>query len=443
MKQNISISQKQKQKFSAKFSYSMNMLHMSHFDFETFVDLNLMENPLLEINNDSEYTTTYHEHEINYKTVRKNNSDEIQEFDIADEYQENLLNYIVMQLEMRIMNRKDMEIIQILIESFDSKGYLREELSDICKLLAISNEQGLYYLKLIQTCEPRGVGARNLSECLLLQLDEKDFNTMVARKIAKSYLDDVGKKDYDYIAKAENISIQEVEKAISIIKSLNPIPANGFSIQERTSFIVPDAVIEFNNDDLRIELNEDIDRKLNLNNDYMNLMKQTKLDEVSKAFLDKKLYDVTLLKYCARRRSLTIEKLITMLVEYQISFVKTGDKKNLRPLRLVDIETMTGFHASTISRAMHGKYFKCTHGTYPFQMLVPRTYSKKGRVQVSKNHIKEEMQEMIRSEDKEAPYSDQQVYILLKEEGFMTSRRSIAQYREELCIPSSAKRKIK
>ena len=435
MNQKLEVIQKQKQQFSPKLIHSMNMLQMGYHEMETLIDTSLLDNPFSDVDDHLISATNLVEKDVDYKKSRKHNND-LQEFDIADTNEVDLLSHVKMQLEKYIKTATDLQAITFLVESLDAKGYLNEEMSVVCNLFDLTDKEGMYYLKLLQSVEPKGLGARDLIECLLLQLDNNKSNSL-AKLIIESYLEYVGIKNYSYIAKAENVSIEEVKTAVSLIKEMNPLPANGFAIHERTTYIIPDAYIESEEDEIVIELNSGFEKKLKINENNLELYKQAKLDKDSKEFLSKKLQDFKWLQYCTTRRSITLKKIITALVDYQDVFFKTGEKRNLKPLRLIDIEEMTGLHSSTISRALQDKYFKCNFGTYPLRTLVPRTYSKRGSVSAPRNLIKEEIQEIIRLEDKQHPYSDQQIQVILKEEGFPVSRRSVSKYREELSIPSS------
>ncbi len=178
-----------------------------------------------------------------------------------------------------------------------------------------------------------------------------------------------------------------------------------------------------------------------MNTENYELYKSAACNAEAKAFLKEKLNDFKWLQYSISRRSVTLKKIIAFLVEYQAAFFQTGDERALKPLRLVDIAEQLKMHTSTISRAISGKFFQCEYGTYSFHFLVPRCYERQGEVTASIDTIRNEIKEIIRSEDKQHPYSDEKIHQLLEEDGFVISRRSVTLYRKECGIPSSRNRK--
>lgn len=441
MDYNIKLIQDQKQSFSPKLIPALNILQMGYYDLEKMIETTLIDNPFSEIDFDNASTMGIEENEADYKIVKKSNSDDSQEFEIGEDNEEDLVTYVMMQLANEIKNNKEKQIIEYILASLDTKGYLKEGIQDICNLLDLSEEEATHYLQLIQNVEPFGLGAKTLSECLLIQLQHLDRPTELAEIIVISYLPYVGEHLYDKIANKENVSIDEVMKAVETIKLLNPLPANGFAIKERTNFIVPDVYIDEDNSKLTLELNSNYEQKLKMNMDNLEIYKNGNLDKNSKEFLSKKLKDFNWLLYSTSRRSITLNKIIALLVDFQKDFLLTGDKKKLKPLRLSDLEEMSNLHSSTISRALQDKYFHCKFGTFPLKMLVPRVYAKNGEVSVSKNQIKDEIREIILNEDKTKPLSDQKIQEYLAEEGYTLSRRSVTLYREEMNIAKSKFRK--
>lgn len=261
--------------------------------------------------------------------------------------------------------------------------------------------------------------------------------------IINKYLDKVGSGNFDDIAKAENVSHKEVLEAVELIQSLNPIPANGFKVDTKTIYMVPDCyVLREENGEFLIEMNSGTDEKLVINKENLDLYKKSKFQKDEKAFLEKKLNDFRWLKYSAEKRQETIRKIITFLVQYQIEYFKTGNPKVLKPIRYIDIADQVDLHVSTISRAVTNKFFSCDYGVFSFRYLIPKSYKRQDNDLVSIDILKGEIKEIIAFEDKEHPLSDEKIHMLLEEEGFSVSRRSITLYRNECSIPSSKNRKI-
>lgn len=440
MKNTLEVVQKQKQQLSPNLVHSMNVLQMGYFEMVQMLNKSLMENPFFEVDGNPEVSAEFKDTGSSHSKVKKNNGD-VGEFDIPDNKGVDLKKHVMRQLLIFEKDKKDHEVFSYLADSLDSRGFLMENINYICEMFDLSSNQGMHYLKLLQSVEPKGIGARNLKECLMIQLMHEYEDLPLAEKIIDNYLEYVASNDYKSISKSENVSIAAVKEAVYVLKALNPIPANGFSFNDTTTYIVPDAYIEVTGEKIDIEINNGFENKLKISSECMNIYKMEDLDKECKDFLAKKLYDYKLVRYYTRRRKITLRKLIVALVSYQEAYFRTGKKISLKPLRLLDLEMMTGLHSSTISRALKDKYYQCDFGTFPLKTLVPRTYSKGNKAAVSREMLKEEIRQIILNEDKQNPYSDKQIQDFLIEEGFDISRRSVSQYRIELNISSSNKRR--
>ena len=388
MKQSLEIIQNQKQKFSSKLVPSMEILALSQHELESLVDASLMDNPFSDVDQNTISLKT-RDVDLDFKRVRKKQG-ELQEIAYADESQDDLFEHVIVQLYPHMQTKKDEEVFTVLLESLDSRGFLSETPDDLCRFLNIKKARLLQYLHVLQHVDPKGLGAKDTGECICIQLSEIEGSTL-AQHIVCSHLEALSTGDFLKIAKSEHTDVEHVKQALSLIRSLNPIPANGFRVREKTVFIIPDVYIR--------------------------------------------------LQYSISRRSVTLKKIIAFLVEYQAAFFQTGDECALKPLRLVDIAEQLKMHTSTISRAISGKFFQCEYGTYSFHFLVPRCYERQGEVTASIDTIRNEIKEIIRSEDKQHPYSDEKIHQLLEEDGFVISRRSVTLYRKECGIPSSRNRK--
>lgn len=440
MKQQFEIILNQKQKFSSKLVPSMEILTLSQQDLETLVDTSLMENPFSDVEQNS-LSLESREIDLDYKNVRKR-TDDNQEFEYADDSRDDLRAYVMPQLYPHMKTHKDEEVFTIIIESLDSRGFLAETEEDLCRFLNIKKNRFDQYLDIVKHCDPKGLGTRDVRECILLQLSElKD--SKLAQNIVKSHLEAVSDQRFDEIAKVESVGKEQVVDALALIQSLNPIPANGFKVNEKPLYIVPDVYIRKEDNRIIMEMNAKIQEKLKMNSDTVALYKASSFDQDAKSFLKKKLDEFKWLQYSVSRRAVTLEKIVTVLVEHQQDFFQSGDERRLRPLRLIDIADKLDMHPSTISRAIANKFFQCEYGTYPFRFLMPRCYEKQGEVTASIDTIRNEIREIIKNEDRQHPLSDEAIHQMLEEEGYLISRRSITLYRKECGIPSSRNRKIR
>lgn len=439
MRQQFEIIQNQKQKFSSKLVPSMEILSLSQHELESLVDTSLMENPFSDIEQ-NQITLESKDVDPDYRKVRKKQEDQ-HEFEAADEQQNELAEHVMPQLYPYIKTKRDEEIFTVLLESLDSRGFLAEAEEDLCRFLNIKKDRLTRYLNIMKHIDPAGLAAKDTRECILVQLSQMEGSAL-AQRIVESYLEAISVKDYNKIARLEHTTAAQVEDALALIQSLNPIPANGFKVHEKTMFIVPDVYIRKEDTTVIMEMNSRIQDKLKMNTENYELYKSSVYNEEAKAFLKEKLNDFKWLQYSVSRRAVTVKKIITFLVDYQMAFFLTGDERKLRPLRLVDIAEHLHMHYSTISRAISNKFFQCVYGTYSFHFLIPRCYEKQGEVTASIDTLKNEIKEIISAEDKESPYSDEKIHQLLEEDGFVISRRSVTLYRKECCIPSSRNRKI-
>lgn len=439
MRQQFEIIQNQKQKFSSKLVPSMEILSLSQHELESLVDTSLMENPFSDIEQ-NQITLETKDVDPDYRKVRKKQEDQ-HEFEAADEQQNELAEHVMPQLYPYIKTKRDEEIFTVLLESLDSRGFLAEAEEDLCRFLNIKKDRLNRYLNIMKHIDPAGLAAKDTRECILVQLSQMEGSAL-AQRIVESYLEAISVKDYNKIARLEHTTAAQVEDALALIQSLNPIPANGFKVHEKPMFIVPDVYIRKEDTTVIMEMNSRIQDKLKMNTENYELYKSSVYNEEAKAFLKEKLNDFKWLQYSVSRRAVTVKKIITFLVDYQMAFFLTGDERKLRPLRLVDIAEHLHMHYSTISRAISNKFFQCVYGTYSFHFLIPRCYEKQGEVTASIDTLKNEIKEIISAENKESPYSDEKIHQLLEEDGFVISRRSVTLYRKECCIPSSRNRKI-
>lgn len=438
MKQQFEIIQKQKQKFSSKQIPSMEILTLSHQELEALVDASLMDNPFSDIEQ-HQISLDAQEVDPDYKKVSKKQSE--QEFEVVDDNQNDLIAYVMPQLYPYCKTKRDEEIFLVLLESLDSRGFLAESKEELCKYINIKKDALQRYLEIVQHVDPKGLASKDYCECILVQLSEIQ-DSALAQNLVRFHLEEINAQDYVKIAKREHTTIEDVMQALELIRLVNPIPANGFRVREKPLYIVPDAYVTKQDDQMVIAMNAKLQDKLRMNVHNYELYKASIFDEEAKAFLKKKLNDFKWLQYSVSRRSVTLEKIITFLVQYQMKFFQTGDERKLKPLRLIDIAKSLDIHSSTISRAVSHKFLQCEYGTFPLHYLMPRCYEKQGEALASIDTIKNEIREIVKGEDKTCPYSDEKIHQLLEEEGFAISRRSVALYRKECDIPSSRNRKI-
>ncbi|GCD09847.1 RNA polymerase sigma-54 factor [Clostridium tagluense] len=450
----LNLIQEQKLIMTQEMQMSVKLLQMSAYELGQYVNKEMQENPVLEErdlqnpkNNNTE-TNEYKEiikylEKDDYKIKNysaKSESEEVSPFYyIAQE--KSLKDYLVEQIGELTEKPETLDICKYMVENLDAKGYLSVKLSDICKELTISNEQAENALKIIQSLEPEGIGARDLRECLKIQLYNLGNNDENIYKIIEEHLELLAENKYNIIAKELKITIPHVQKYVDIIKTLEPKPSRGFYTGETVKYIVPDAYINKINEQYFISMNEDMLPKLNINSMYKEIIKNGK-DVEAVEYVKEKLNSAMFLIKSIEQRKNTVYRVLEEILVVQKEYFDNGDEY-LKPMTLKKIADNLEMHESTISRAIREKYVSVNSGKVIKikDLFTNGIASVIGGEDISTINIKSAIKEMVDTEDQKKPLSDQIICNRLNIEGMNISRRTVAKYREELQIKSSSKRK--
>ncbi len=389
-------------------------------------------------------TPDYKLHANNYA-----DDDEVRETPLAAPvtFHQDLLN----QLNTFILTEDEREIAEFLVGSIDDMGYIRRSIPDIVDDMAFT--QGIYtdektvekILKIVQELDPAGVGARDLQECLLLQLKHKTPTESVelATDIVENQFDAFSKKHYDKLAAKYNVSNEKLKKAIEEIEKLNPKPGNAFSGSVRAiEHVVPDFTIKIVDGELELTLNGRNAPTLHVSRDYQEMM-QTYKDSREKSaaqrdavmFIKQKLDSAKWFIDAIKQRQETLYVTMNAIMEYQREYFLDGDEAKLRPMILKDIAEMVGLDISTISRVANSKYVETPYGTKLIKEFFSEAMTNDQGEEVSTIEIKKILKDIIEEEDKSKPLPDDQLADILKEKGYPIARRTIAKYRDLLDIP--------
>ncbi|MBQ8662288.1 MAG: RNA polymerase factor sigma-54 [Eubacterium sp.] len=454
---NLSMELVQKQTLSQRMLQSTDILQMNSIELESYIENLALDNPVIDIDFDKGTTSEPINDEIQRKLQWLESSDyqnrvyykQEREADYSQEQwhrtyetEEILSEYLFSQLLTTEFSDFDQKALKYMILLLDSKGYLTEDLSDIASQLHISYEHAERILQTIQSLEPIGVGARNLSECLLLQLYRKPAYSPVTEEIIKHYLSDVGKNHLSIIARKLGVSLDEVTEACNEIKQMNPKPGSSFSNREQMRYIVPDIVVVKLEEKFEILVNESSYPTFNINAYYKSLMEDAPDKEVYD-YLKKKVSQAEWVQNCITQRISTLSRVAHAIVEEQHDFFLYGPLSK-KPLRLVDLADRLDLHESTISRAMKGKYLQCTWGLFPLNFFLTASLNKQftatGESQTP-DKAKEAIKSIVSQENKNKPYSDNKISEQLEILGIHISRRTVTKYRLELGIPDKSGRK--
>ena len=480
------INLKLSQKLSPQQIQLMKLIQLPTQAFEQRLLEEMNENPALETGKEEEYEKDEFESE-DYDDYDESESDRVDAEDInIDEYLSNddtpdyktqANNYsdddderespltapvsfhqdLINQLNTFILNDGDRDIAEFLVGSIDDMGYIRRSISDIVDDLAFT--QAVYtdertvkrMLHVIHELEPSGVGARDLQECLLLQLKHKTPTEYVALAISilEDQFDAFTKKHYDKLTSKFNVSTEQLKKAIHEIEKLNPKPGGSFTGNNKvTENVVPDFAIRINDDELELTLNGRNAPSLHVSKDYQEMM-QTYKDSRDKSnaqkdavqFIKQKLDSAKWFIDAIRQRQETLFVTMNAIMHFQQEYFLDGDETRMKPMILKDIADMVGLDISTVSRVANSKYVETPYGTKLIKEFFSEAMTNDQGEEVSTLEIKKILKDVIEAEDKHKPLPDDQLADILKERGYPIARRTIAKYRELLDIPVARMRK--
>lgn len=363
------------------------------------------------------------------------------------------------QLTLFALEGDDYEIAHHLIGSLDDSGYLRRDLVSVVDDLAftqniVTTEERLEeVLKIIQQFDPPGVGARNLQECLLLQIKKKKGNSLVTKnaiEILENYFEAFTKKHYEKIIDRLNISDEDLKDVVEEILKLNPKPGNSLNETAKVvQHIVPDFTLFVNDGEVEVLLNGRNAPELKVSRTYSDMFegykdakeKPNRSQKDALMFVKQKLDSAKWFIDAIKQRQQTLISTITAIVGYQKEYFLEGDETFLKPMILKNIAEMVDLDISTISRVVNSKYIQTPYGTFLLKTFFSESLSTDSGGEVSTREVKKILQDNIEDEDKKRPLTDEKLSQLLNEKGYNIARRTVAKYREQLNIPVARLRK--
>lgn len=451
----MNLTQQQKLAMTQNMQMSIKILQMSSYDLREYIDKEFEENPILEgdfefVNEEAKFAD-----KIDFKEMIKylefdsygshnyqdyNSDDEVSPFNFISE-KLSLKDFLYDQVNFSIKDKALKTIIEYMIESLDGRGYLDYNLDDICRDLKITKEESEKALEVLQRLEPDGIGARDLTECLIIQLSKKALLDEKIEIIVSNYLNYVADNKYVDIAKELNITPKEAQDYGDIIKSLEPKPSRGYFTGEEVKFIIPDAFIRNIDGEYLVIMNDGVVPRLTLNQLYKDTLTQGTNKEVEGYVKDKVNSAVLLIKSIEQRKG-TLLRILEEVVKRQEEYFSKG-KSFLKPMTLKEIADTLEMHESTVSRAIKDKYVLTSYGTIKIKDLFCSGIQARSNdsEDIAVFNIKNKIKGLIDGEDKKKPLSDQIICDKLNEDNLNISRRTVAKYREEMGIKSSAKRK--
>ena len=438
------LQQNQQLKLSPKQIQFLGLLQTPLTSLENRIEEELEKNPALEEEivdeEESDFLTEY-------QYYKRNNPD-YSPPPIPDK-EESLYEALLKQLLLLNLEEQEYDLAQYLIGCLDDNGFLTRDLYIIKNDLLINqdlevSEQELENVLLkIQSLEPTGVGARNMQECLILQLKSKEQTTEVqdAILVLQKYFQSFGKKNFEAILRESELSEQQLKLVYKQVEKLNPNPGSSFNNSaEITMFILPDFSVTYLDGNLNLKINKSNNRQVFVNRQYEKMLAETK-DKKTKEFIKQKIEAAIWFADAIKQRENTLQNVMSVILEFQSDYFISGDEKDLKPMILMDIAQKVNMDISTISRVSNSKYVETFFGTFLLKELFSEAYKKEDGTEISTKEIKAKLKEILQVEDKKQPFTDEKLAELLGKQEYHIARRTVTKYREQLKFPVARLRK--
>lgn len=478
--QRLSLQQRLLQKLSPQQIQVIKLLEIPTMQLEQRIKSELEENPILELiegedsdesfdDSDADDSQSDDEFSLDdylndedipsYRLAANNYSKDDKQVDMPYSSGVSFHDSLIEQLGLSNLKEEEELIAEYIIGNIDEDGYLRRDLLSISDDLAFHMNIDVElkdlerYLAIIQDFDPPGIGARDLQECLLLQIRRKKGknSASLAARIIQDCFEEFTKKHYDKILKKYEIPEEELKQAIDEILKLNPKPGSSYSnpMGKSNQVIVPDFLLDNLEGELNLSLNQKNVPDLQLNSTYIDLMKSYSGNKVGTSkdkkeamtFMKQKLDSAKWFIDAIRQRHNTLFVTMSEIIKFQKEFFQDGDETKLKPMILKDIADLTGLDISTISRVSNSKYIQTHFGIYPLKYFFSEGLQTDTGEEVSTREIKKILAECIDNEDKRHPVTDEKLALILKEKSYLVARRTVAKYREQLGIPVARMRK--
>lgn len=448
----LTIEQTQKLSMTPELIQAIQILQYNNQELNEYIDKELLENPILESEYHKESDTEIDIDSLRDQLIQADENVEAykqwESHSTSDEYSyENfvafnytLTEFLIEQLHFSSLKGQDAEIGRYIIENIDDNGYLSMSLEEICSVLDVDLDSCERVLNLIHTFEPSGIGARDLNECLIIQLASLGELTDEIEFIISNRLKDLADNKYALISKDMGISIAEVQGIADLIRTLEPKPGRGFDSDNSIKYIIPDIYVEETNGEYVVSANDGSTPSLHISSYYNSLTEEAKSDKELSNYLNNRFNSAMWLMKSIEQRKKTIYNVASAIVQFQNDFFAKGERF-LKPLTLKQIAETVGVHESTVSRAINGKYMQCPRGVFELKYFFTGGILNEDGSGVSSNSIKSMIKEFVDAEDDKKPLSDSKISEMLHEKGIDISRRTVAKYRDDIGILPSSKRR--
>ena len=354
--------------------------------------------------------------------------------------QQSLQQHLLEQLWFAGVDDETRKVAELIIGSINEDGYLLTPVEELAISSGIELDRLQKALELVQTFHPVGVGARNLKECLLIQLDRLGKSESIEAVAVNRHLDDFAHKRYPEIARSLGITVEQVQQIANFISTLEPKPGRMFST-EQSQYVAPDVIVQRVGDEYVVLLNDEQIPHVRISNAYKELMAREDKDDEARAYIRDKIRAGKFIIKSIHQRQQTIYNIAKVIVDRQREFLDKG-LAYLKPLTMAQVAEVVGVHETTVSRAVANKYMQTPQGLFEMKFFFTPGYETAGGGALSSTSVKEQIAKLIEREDATHPLSDQEIVAILKEQGIPIARRTVAKYRTELNIlPSNLRKK--
>ena len=440
----LTIEQTQKLALTPELIQAIQILQFSNQELDSYVQEQVLINPVIETAGekpaeefelpDPERVTDSYRGEYRREEKQQYPYEQHAANDVT------LVEHLMFQLQFAPLCEAKRKTGKYIIESLDDNGYLTQSRQELAAGLGLEPGEIEKVLDVIHTFEPAGVGAEDLSECLLIQLASQGRLTELKQRVISEFLEDMAANRLAAIAKQLGTDTDQIQRIADEIRTLDPKPGRAFASQDETRYITPDVFVEKEDGEYHVIINEGSVPHLMVSSYYRQVLRESANDRNLAEYLNDRINTANWLIKSIEQRKQTIYNVVSAVVRHQRDFFEYGPK-HIKPMTLRQIAEDVGIHESTVSRSINGKYMQSPRGVFEIKYFFTSGVSAGGGEGMSSNAVKSIIREMVEKEDSKKPCSDQYMADRMQADGINISRRTVAKYREEMGIPSSQKRK--
>ncbi len=450
----LNLVQSQKLVLTPQVKQALEVLRMNSQELFEYIEEQLETNPALEAVDESEMND---HQDLNVKLLEdewEENINKKEQYGVqGDDTFEDISDFTIDKSSVRLslkehlmfqLNTSDLDeefrvLGEFVIDNIDENGYLKTGLSEIASYFNVPVKRLGKVLDVLQTFDPPGICARNLKECLLIQLRQMDVVDQNVFVLVEDYLDSLADNKITFVAKSTGLNVHKVAELYEFIKKLEPKPGREFYSSDDVKYIIPDCIVKKIKSRYEVLINEDAFPIVNISSYYRKVVKED-INIEAKKFIQSRIDSGLWLIKCIEQRKNTIRKVAECIVNKQSEFFEKG-RNYIKPLTMKEIAHEINMHESTVSRTVNTKYLQCAWGVFELRYFFTAKISSGCGNDISSENVKERLKKLFKDEDKMAPLSDSGISEILKKEGIKISRRTVAKYRAELGISVASKRK--